>query len=91
MDRVTDTPTVSGLRGFLLCDAVGMGKTISALSLFVKDMLQMGQPRPTIIFCPEGLEESIWIVSIIKPSPTPDSSALRRCDRPCRSMASPLS
>ena len=55
-----------GRRGFLLADSLGLGKTLTSLTLVVKDMLDSPDrlPKSTMILCPDGLEESVWMVRI---------------------------
>lgn len=55
-------------RGFMLCDAVGMGKTSIALAIFVKDFKDVGQVRPTVIMCPSGLKYDVWKVRLVRES-----------------------
>lgn len=50
-------------RGFMLCDAVGMGKTCMAMSIFVKDLRDAHAVRPTVILCPSGIAKTVWQVS----------------------------
>lgn len=55
-----------GHRGFLLADSLGLGKTLTSLTLIIKDMCDSADrsPKSTMILCPDGLEESVWMASI---------------------------
>ncbi|KAG7527324.1 hypothetical protein FFLO_07048 [Filobasidium floriforme] len=56
-------------RGFLLCDSVGMGKTCTALTIFMKDIGETGSVRPTLILCPSGIQADVWKAEIEKHVP----------------------
>jgi SNF2 family DNA or RNA helicase len=49
----------------MLCDAVGMGKTCSALTVFIKDIQETASPRKTLVLCPGGIQSLVWKVSFV--------------------------
>lgn len=66
----------------MLCDAVGMGKTVAALSVLLREAcytLGCTGPRRTVIFCPEGLETSVWLVSAGRTAWTTTNDSIIDC------------
>lgn len=71
--------------GLLLCDPVGTGKTVCALTALLLDVQQVGKIRPTLIVCPGNLTKSVWLVSRDNDAVSGSKETLlKKCDHAVR-------